>query len=215
MEYAKGFKSEGSPQIEAWFHAIKPSSLPLRKKSHAGTLRAPLSELSIFRFHGTRKKEWRGGRAPKRNGKGVMLSAPRPDRVPHLTVPCRCSASSKGLSRHAWPPTQMWSPPAVGLESQIPPGGNPHRPCTSHYCCLEERLSLDSPGERKRQRICGSSEGTREARRPSRSDHTPRGNQAHRRWVSPCLSLYTRDKHGDEFKTHTQDDTNTKALCHS
>lgn len=84
MEYAKGFKSEGSPQIgKAWFHAIKPSSLPLREKSHTETLRGPLSELSIFRFHGTRKKEWRGGRAPeKRKGKGVMLSAPRPDSVP-------------------------------------------------------------------------------------------------------------------------------------
>lgn len=124
---------------------------------------------------------------PQRRGKERGWCSRHQDLTgsPHLTIPCHCSASSRGLSQLAWPPTQTWNPPAVGLESQIPPGGNQHRPCTSHYCCREERLSLDSPGDRKRQRICGNSQGTHVARRPSHSDHTPLRNQAYCRLSQP------------------------------
>lgn len=82
---------------------------------------------------------------------------------PHLIIPCRCSGGSKGLSRLAGPPTRTWSPPAVGSGSQTPPGGSRLPPCMSHYCCQEERLSLDSPEDRKRQRIHGETQGTRRA----------------------------------------------------
>lgn len=63
----------------------------------------------------------------------------------HLIILYRCSASSRGLSQLVWQPTQKWNPPAVGSESQIPPGENRPPLCRSHYCCQEEHLSSDSP----------------------------------------------------------------------
>lgn len=157
------------------------------------TPRAILSELSIFRFNGTRKKEGRGGRAPERvKGKRVkcMQAQWHKKAPPHLTILYHCSGGSKGLSLLAGPPTQMWNPPAVGSESQTPPGGNQLLPCTSHYCCQEAHLSLDSPGDRKRQRICSKSQGNRRASRQGHSYYTPLMNPAH--WPP----LYIQDEDG-------------------
>lgn len=117
VEHAQGFKSEGNPQTaKTLFLPIKHYSLTLRRKSyreigqgrHEGplSLRCPLSGSAAQRH----RQEWRAGRAPeKRKGKGARCTQfPWPEKVPpHLIIPYHCSAGSKGLSQHVWPPTQM------------------------------------------------------------------------------------------------------------
>lgn len=168
-------------------------------------------QVQWYKEEGVERRE--GPREEERKG-GDVHSAKGLTGAPHLTIPYRCSAGSKGLSRLAWPPTQTWNPPAVDSESQIPPAGNQRRPCTSHYYCQEERLSWDSPGDRKRQRICGRSQGTHRARRPGYSDHTPLMNQAHHRGSQPAASHFTFKRKMGVSLRHKQDSTNTRALCY-
>lgn len=108
-------------------------------------------------------------------------------KVPHLVIPYHCSGGSKGLSLLAWPPTQMWSPPAVDSESRIPPGGNRLPLCMSHYWCQEELLSLDSPGDGKRQRLWQNSRNPQGWKARSQRLHS--ANKASLPWwVSPLPS---------------------------